>query len=61
MGSKQPCRMKIYTLGSWQYWYDRAYRSWYAATFDPVGNQIGPAIFAYTKQEIINLIKSNPQ
>ena len=49
--------MKIYKQGSWQYWYDKAYRCWFAAQFDTDGNQIGDSINAYSKQEILNEIE----
>jgi len=44
--------MKVYIQGVWGEWYDRSYRTWYAAKFDKQGNQIGDSIFAFTKQEI---------
>jgi len=44
--------MKVYIQGVWGEWYDRSYRTWYAAKFDKQGNQSGDSIFAFTKQEI---------
>jgi hypothetical protein len=45
--------MKIYKHKSFEYWYDRSYKIWYAAEFDSEGNQICDAIFAATKELII--------
>jgi hypothetical protein len=45
--------MKIhYGLNGWQYWYDPTTRCWWAAIYDPYGNQQGAAIHAYTRSEI---------
>lgn len=49
--------MKIYKLHAYEYWYDRSYRSWYAIKLDEEGNQVGEALFAYTKEEIISYIE----
>lgn len=49
--------MKIYQLRDWEYWYDRSTRCWWAARLDASGYQIGEAINAYTKAEILQLIK----
>lgn len=49
--------MKVYKYKSYEYWYDRSYRTWYAIKLDAEGNQIGDAIDAYTKQEIVKYIE----
>lgn len=51
--------MKVYKLKDWEYWYDRSYRTWYAIKLDEDGYQIGDAIDAYTKDEIIQYIKTD--
>ena len=56
--------MKIYTLqiddaerkASYEYWYDRSTRVWYAAEVDAEGN-LGETIHEYTKREIIRSIE----
>jgi len=48
--------MKVYKLDKWQYWYDRSYRCWFGAEFDEDGNQVGEAMDAHTKFEIVKLI-----
>lgn len=38
-----------------EFWYDRAYRCWFAAKVDKDGN-LGPSVDAFTKREILALI-----
>jgi len=53
--------MKIYTdIEGFEYWYDRAYRCWFAAPVDADGN-LGPTVDAYTKREIVELIRLTDQ
>ena len=51
--------MKVHTRivegETYEYWYDRAYKAWYAAHVDEIGN-LGDAINAYHKETIINAI-----
>lgn len=49
--------MKVHKLQDCQYWYDRAFRCWFAARFDCEGNQVGECVDAYTKAEIVQLIE----
>lgn len=39
-----------------EYWYDPHCRCWFAARVDSVGN-LGPSVNAYTRREILRLIK----
>jgi hypothetical protein len=48
--------MKIHKYKDYELWYDRTTRCWFAAKFDSNGYQIGDAIDAYTKQELISWI-----
>lgn len=48
--------MKVYKYKSYEYWYDRSYKTWFAIKVDAFGNQIGNAIDAYTKQDIVKYI-----
>ena len=49
--------MKIHTdIEGFEYWYDRAYRCWFAAPVDADGN-LGPTVDAYTKRDIVELCK----
>ena len=48
--------MIIRNIGNFQYWYDKHYKCWFAATYDADGNQLSAAIDAYTKDEIIKYI-----
>jgi len=49
--------MKIYTnIEGFEYWYDRSYRCWFAARVDAEGN-LGQTVDAYTKPEIVEIIK----
>lgn len=50
---------KVYRLGEWEYWYDSSTRCWWAAVMDAAGNQVGDAMDAYSKREIL-LIVENP-
>jgi len=50
--------MKIYKLENFEYWYDPHNRSWWAMQVDKAtGYQVGDALNAYTKQEIIFHVK----
>lgn len=49
--------MKIHTYKNWQYWYDRAYRCWFAIRVDSNGNQVGDCIDAYDKDGILKGIE----
>ena len=51
--------MKIRRIGNVQYWYDgnAGVRCWWAAEFDAEGNQVGDAVDAYTKDEIVQIAK----
>ena len=41
----------------YQYWYDRTTRSWWGAKFRREGGrQLTPALYAFTKDEIIQLM-----
>lgn len=44
--------MKIYKLNDFEYWYNRSYHTWYAIRLDAEGNQVGDALFAYSKEQI---------
>ena len=48
--------MKIYNFGNVEYWYDRSTRCWWCAEFDNEKNQVGEAVHAYTKDEIIAVV-----
>lgn len=52
--------MKIYNIThegrTYQYWYDRSYRTWFAAEVDAEGN-LGESRDDYTKWGILNTIK----
>lgn len=48
--------MKVYKYKSYEYWCDRSHRTWYAIRLDSEGNQVGDAIDAYTKQDIVRYI-----
>lgn len=51
--------MKIHNLQDGvQYWYDKSTRCWWAARFDASGNQIGKAIDAATRAEIVRLARA---
>lgn len=41
-----------YQRGSWFIYYDRASRAWWAYDQDADGNQVGDAIFEFTRPEI---------
>lgn len=49
--------MKIYSYKNWQLWYDRTTRCWWGANFDKDDNQIGDALDAYTKSQLIEYIE----
>lgn len=53
--------MKIHKIGAWEYWYDRSYRCWYAILRDDFGHQVGIAIDAHTKENIVRYIKYNDE
>lgn len=54
--------MKIhYYRGGWQYWYDHSTRCWWAAKFDKDGNQVGDAIHAARKWEVVGEIQNDPE
>ncbi len=54
--------MKIHTLKAGvQFWYDRSTRCWWAAQFDARGNQVGKAIDAATRGEIVRLARTHFQ
>lgn len=52
--------MKIHTIRigdrTFEYWYDRSTRCWWAAEFGDDLNQIGDAQHAYSKDEILQQI-----
>lgn len=48
--------MKIHTYKDWQYWYDRAYRCWFAMRIDINGNQVGDCINSGTKCGILSTL-----
>jgi hypothetical protein len=50
--------MKTHTSGDVRYWYDRSTRCWWAARYDSGGNQIGDAVHAATKSEILFAIET---
>jgi len=53
--------VKIYTdIEGFEYWYDRSCRCWFAARVDAEGN-LGPTVDAYTKQEIVEIIRLTDQ
>lgn len=49
--------MKAYKYKSYEYWYDRSHSTWYAIRLDSEGSQVGNAIDAHTKQEIVKYIE----
>lgn len=52
---------KVYKTGTYQYWYDRSTKCWWMANFDDDGNQVGDAVDAYTKREILSEIRKARQ
>lgn len=49
--------MKVYNYMDYEYWYDRSYRTWYAIKLDSNGFQVGEALFAFSKREIVKYIE----
>ena len=52
---------KVYKTGTYEYWYDRSTKCWWMANFDDDGNQVGDAVDAYTKREILSAIRQARQ
>ena len=44
--------MKVYTYKGYKYWYERCWRSWAIVKYDEEGNQLGDAVYVYSKEEV---------
>ena len=44
-------QLYAHTFHDWRMYYDRPSKSWFAYEVDKEGNQIGDAVYAYTRRE----------
>lgn len=50
--------MKIHEYKNIQYWYDASTKCWWCMGVDFAGNQNSEAVHAYSKHEIVEIVKS---